>query len=191
MGAEPGPDRTFLYFAYGSNMLVPRMQRRCPSARMIGRASVAGYRLVWDKAGRDGSGKAGMIPDPEHLVEGVLFEIALEERGKLDVFEDAVGDDPGYRPAEDLTLDGDARGVLRALTYLPVAARRSPGLLPYDWYKALVVAGAVQHALPADYVARLESVAAVSDPETGRPNRGEALEVLRAAGFEFMPEKFG
>jgi hypothetical protein len=191
MGVETGLNRTFLYFAYGSNMLAPRIERRCPSARMIGRASAAGYRLVWDKAGRDGSGKAGMIPDPESLVEGVLYEIAADERRNLDVFEDAVGDDPGYRPAEDFAFDAAAGGKVRALAYLPVAARRRPGLLPYDWYKALVVAGAVQHAFPADYVAQLESVAAISDPETGLPKRGEALDVLRAAGFDFPPAKIG
>lgn len=189
MGVEKGLNRTFRYFAYGSNMLAPRMQRRCPSARMIGRASAAGYLLVWDKAGRDGSGKAGMIPDSESLVEGVLFEIALDERRNLDVFEDAVGDDPGYRPAEDFELDAAAGEKFRALAYLPVAACRSPGLLPYDWYKALVVAGAVQHAFPADYVAQLESVAAISDPETERPNRSEALSVLRAAGFDFGKDR--
>lgn len=33
---------TFLYFAYGSNMLPARLQARCGSARVIGAATAAG-----------------------------------------------------------------------------------------------------------------------------------------------------
>lgn len=47
----------FLYFAYGSNMLFRRLKARTPSARLVGVGHVLGYRLVFDKVSKDGSGK--------------------------------------------------------------------------------------------------------------------------------------
>ena len=52
-------------------------------------------------------------------------------------------------------------GSVYALTYC--ATEKAPALRPYRWYKALVVAGAREHQLPADYRRRLELVETVSD----------------------------
>jgi hypothetical protein len=51
---------TFLYFAYGSNMLTRRLTlpARAPSAVCAGTGYVECHRLAFDKVSRDGSGKA-------------------------------------------------------------------------------------------------------------------------------------
>lgn len=75
----------FLYFAYGSNMLTARLNERCPSAKPAGCAFAPGYRLTFDKLGRDGSGKATITPAaPEEQVSGVLFTVSRDDLPALD-----------------------------------------------------------------------------------------------------------
>lgn len=44
-------------------------------------------------------------------------------------------------------------------------------LRPYDWYKALVLAGAREQKLPPEYVVGIENVGAIKDPDTARDKR--------------------
>jgi hypothetical protein len=50
-----------------------------------------------------------------------------------------------------------------------------PSLLPFTWYKALVVAGAIEQALPADYVSRPESAPAKIGPDNARARQNFLL----------------
>lgn len=159
---------TFLYFAYGSNMSPPRLRAadRTPSAEWVGTARVAGYRLVFDKVGRDGSGKADCerTGAPTHVVHGVLFRIAHGDRPALDR---AEGLGNGY-DAIDIGVQ-TASGRLRALTYL--ATRKDATLAPFTWYMQHVLNGARQCGLPLAYVADIERVAAVRDLDAAREAR--------------------
>ncbi|MFT4256152.1 MAG: gamma-glutamylcyclotransferase family protein [Pseudoxanthomonas sp.] len=169
---------THLYFAYGSNLLRERLLARCPGAIFIGRACLPGHRLTFDKVSRDGSGKCAFVPAQNSRVEGVLWEIPDVELPKLDRME---GAGHGYeRDTVTVTLvDG---GQCDALTYR--ATECEPGLKPYDWYLALVKAGAEQQGLPDEVRVMLAGMQALLDPLPERPARQEALEVLRKAGFE-------
>lgn len=150
------PD-TFLYFAYGSNMLTRRLQARTPSARPVGRATLPGHELRWHKVSKDGSGKCDIVSAAGGaMVHGVLFEIALSEKTALDT---AEGLGWGYKQIQ-LEVQTD-NGAVQALSYQ--ATNIDHGTLPYDWYKALVVAGAREHKLAADYVRALEVVTTVED----------------------------
>lgn len=82
---------TFLYFAYGSNMLTPRLVVRCRTAAAIGRATATGHRLAFDKRSKDGSGKATLIADPAHTVPGVLVRLDVSDQSALDKLKDARG----------------------------------------------------------------------------------------------------
>lgn len=48
------------------------------------------------------------------------------------------------------------------------ATDKSPRLKPYSWYLRFVVEGAKQHGLPEEYVATLEAVRAIEDPDKER-----------------------
>jgi len=50
--------------------------------------------------------------------------------------------------------------------------------VPFDWYKAFVVAGALEHGLPDAYIRALQDVVATRDPNDER--REAALAVLGA-----------
>ena len=45
------------------------------------------------------------------------------------------------------------------------ATRIDPDLKPFAWYLAHVLAGAREHRLPADYIAAIECLAVVDDPD--------------------------
>lgn len=171
---------TFLYFAYGSNMLSERLVQRCPSARPIGPARVDGFELTFDKASTDGSGKAMLAADERDLActPGVLFEIALADLGSLDR---AEGAGQGYDRTDSFCVTlSETSEVLTASTYL--ATRVEKGLKPYDWYLALVVAGARQHALGERYGNDLRRTGFIIDDQKTREERRIAMRVLEASG---------
>ena len=176
---------TFTYFAYGSNMLDERLRHRtrCPSAHVIGTGSTPGWRLGFVKRGADGSGKATMLRSARGTdrVHGVLFQIDLGERPVLDRVEG-----PGYERLDDLVVerlgDDGPPVTVEASVYVAHAGAIDPTLVAFDWYRALVIAGARRHGLPADVIAAIESVPFRPDPNPAREHRLIALEQLAAAG---------
>ena len=161
---------TFLYFAYGSNMLTGRLSARTPSAVPLATAYAEGYRLTFDKVSTDGSGKCDIeaTGNPADRVWGVLFRIATAEAADLD---DAEGVGHGYRKGELEVMAATAR--TRATAYF--ATEKDPKRLRYHWYKAFVVAGATEHALPPEYIASLKNVASLQDPDASRRMKNDAL----------------
>lgn len=161
----------FLYFAYGSNMLTRRLRDRTPSARPEGIGFVEGYRLTFDKASKDGSGKADIEATGKSTdrVYGVLFRIQLPEEVDLDR---AEGLNNGY--CKDSVSVIKAESVVEsAKTY--IATQKKPALVPYHWYKAIVIAGAVEHRLPSAYIEWLRAVISQPDPDPERRAKNEAL----------------
>jgi gamma-glutamylcyclotransferase len=55
----------------------------------------------------------------------------------------------------------------------------SEGLVPYGWYKGLVVAGARQNGLPEAYIERLARAASKQDQKDARPHKLEAEQLLK------------
>ena len=138
-----------LCFAYGSNMLSSRMRHpeRVPSAVPRGVGFVPGHRLTFDKVSIDGSGKcdAEATGHDGDRVHGVLYAVKKSEKPQLDR---AEGLGNGYDEKAVDVVTG--RGKKRAVLYY--ATSKNPSLKPYHWYKAYVVAGAMEHGLPFPYV---------------------------------------
>jgi gamma-glutamylcyclotransferase (GGCT)/AIG2-like uncharacterized protein YtfP len=76
-------------FAYGSNMDSERMSERgiIPIKRMYG--EMRNWKLVFNKKSQKLPGVvfANIIPEKRSIVEGVLYEINIEDLEKLDKFE--------------------------------------------------------------------------------------------------------
>lgn len=125
---------SFRYFAYGSNLWVPQMRSRCPSARPVATGVLDAWEIVYDKPSTDGSSKLNIRPAPAGAVNGVIYEISDEERPALDAAE------PLYAPIEVRVDDEDV------LTY--TYEGEPSGRRPYDWYVAMVLVGAASHGLP-------------------------------------------
>jgi len=162
----------FRYFAYGSNMLSRRLAAadRAPSAVPSSRGYVDGYRLTFHKVSVDGSGKchAEATGRSSDRVHGVVFDVAWADKPALDRAE-FLG--RGYRE-ETLEVVTPA-GPVSATAY--IATVRDALLEPYRWYKALVVAGAMEHGLPAAYMEWLRGFESIEDPDEDRRRRYEAL----------------
>jgi gamma-glutamylcyclotransferase (GGCT)/AIG2-like uncharacterized protein YtfP len=142
-----------LYFAYGSNLSSERMRRpeRAPSARVVGTAALERHTLLWHKRGADGSGKCtvsstGAISDG---VWGVVWEVDDDDLARLDAVEG-----PGYRRVEVRVTSANQK--LDVFTYVARSTYVEADLAPADWYRALVVAGAREHGLPASWIRVLE-----------------------------------
>ena len=164
-------ERTYRYFAYGSNMSSERLRARVPSARARSRGRLPHHTLRWHKIGRDGSGKCDVVPvdasgasgalDASGVVWGVLYDVPWDEKPGLDA---AEGLGVGYFEKEVRVVTDD--GECRALTYHANPDRTDALLRPRDWYKDHVVRGAHEHGLPADYILALETVETVETVET-------------------------
>lgn len=173
-----------LYLAYGSNMLTARLQARVPSAQPVGVARLPRHVLCFHKRSHnDGSGKCTLQPASEAVaaVFGVLFEIEPSERPALDR---AEGLGVGYA-ARTVTVH-TACGPRRAYTYQARPDHLDATLRPYVWYRALVIAGAREHGLPASHRARLRAVPAQRDPDADRRQRHRTLLPASAATANYQ-----
>jgi len=161
-----------VYFAYGSNLHPLRLRERVPSAEVMGPASLPGHGLHFDKRGRDGSGKCDVRPTTARgeCVLGVLYRVAGSDLVRLDRHEDA-GRSYERRLVRVRAFDAD----VDAITYLAASAWIDPALIPWDWYKALVVAGARHHGFAPSYVDRIVSVPSRPDPDAERSAEHAAL----------------
>ncbi len=170
---------TFLYFAYGSNMLSSRLRARCPSAKVIGITLARNHALEFSKKSIDGSGKATLIENTDSIhTPGVLFEIEAVEREALDRFE---GEGNGYDRVDEFSVETIDKAVT-ATTYLASATQSD--LLPFDWYVALVIAGGLEHELGDQYTNRLRAIQYASDEDVTRKSRVAALEALARHGYD-------
>jgi len=132
-----------LYFAYGSNMSIKRMQKRVPSAVVRCTGFVTGYVLKFNKISVDGSGKDNIesTGDENDVVYGIVYELDPSEKHLLDK---AEGLGKGYDV--DTVKVSTEFGEISATTYL--ATNKDNALKPYHWYKAIVVSGAKENNLP-------------------------------------------
>jgi len=132
-----------LYFAYGSNMSRAPMRARCPSAREVGTATLAGYRLIVTS-----DGYASVLPEPGGIVHGLVWRLASRDIAALNAYESL---DTGLYRIVTLPVSVGARTV-PVMVY--VARSRTPGL-PRPGYLEAVIAAARELDFPPAYVEAL------------------------------------
>ena len=169
----------FLYFGYGSNMLTDRLQHRCPSAEPYATAELPGYALAFSKPSSDGSGKAAPIEHAGGSLHGVLFSINVDELGTLDRVE---GEGTDYKRTLVEVRSTSHSEPLKAVTYF--AMKYAEGFMPFKWYQALVLAGAMQHNLPVHHQDHIKKFPTLLDPKPNHRSRRAAIKALQMGGFE-------
>lgn len=151
-----------LYAAYGSNLHPQRLLQRIATARLVTTAYLAEWSLRFHKRGDDGSGKCSIVAGSSgvHLA---IYELSIADKALLDAIE-GVG--RGYKNAQlQIPSVGRCHSYLADERYVDDAA------IPYDWYRALVHAGARCHDFPAAYLAAIEDHPAHEDPDKHRRAR--------------------
>ena len=176
--------RCVKYFAYGSNLLTRRLTdpSRAPSAIALGTASAPGFVMRFHKIGTDGSGKCTLIATGDHadVVYGVLYQFADSDLAGLDREEGVhLG---GYARCS-IRLRFPSGGATEAMTYVAGDRYVDATCVPFDWYRDLCVAGAMEHGLPPRYVQELARTPAVPDPDGARSAQAHQL----LAGSQFVP----
>jgi gamma-glutamylcyclotransferase len=142
----PLADTYDFYFAYGSNLCLPRLKARVPGVRALASALLLGHELRWHKKGDDRSGKGSIFEaGGDAVVHGALF--AVPERG-MPALDRVEG--PGYK--EISVSVESARGQVTAKTYMAHESAIDDARQPYSWYKVLAVSGAELQGLPLAYV---------------------------------------
>jgi gamma-glutamylcyclotransferase (GGCT)/AIG2-like uncharacterized protein YtfP len=137
------------YFGYGSNMNHERMISRCGAEHFVdlGRSILDDYRFYFY-----GRGYANIQPQSSDQVEGVLYQIDNVCLQALDVVE-------GYPHVYQRdTVDIERQNqTYQAEVYIDLNDDTSS--IPSDAYYQIVLTGAQQHALSADYINNIKTLA--------------------------------
>ena len=158
---------TVWYFAYGSNMQSATLRgRRGVDYRRAVPATARGWRLVFDKPPLvpEAGAAANIVPDDAAETPGVAFEIDDEDLAHIELTEGVlIGN---YERVEVRVAPMAAVAGVPPRVFSLSSGRRDPQARPSTRYMALVIAGAVEHGLPADHIAFLRNVpTAVEGPE--------------------------
>jgi len=106
-----------LYFAYGANLLLRGMKRRCPKATPLIAATLAGYRLEFRIY-------ATIVPEAGAAVLGALYELTPACWRSLDDYE-------GPEYGKTLLTVETADGPREATAYVMHAGVRTPPSIAY------------------------------------------------------------
>jgi len=158
-----------VYFAYGANIHPGWIRRRVPEARLIGAGILPGHKLVFRKRGRDGAARSDACPsaEPGASLPGALYSFPADALARLG----AAG--AGYR-AEQVVVE-TAAGPRQAVTWRADPAELVTGLRPWDWYVALIRAGAAMLDLPEAHLRWLEQAPVAMDPDRERAAQAWAV----------------
>ncbi len=167
------------YLAYGSNLHPERLRRRTPSAALLTTWELTGWRLSFDKRGFDGSAKAtiGATDDGRDLVHAAIFELSIDEKPALDRIE---GVNRGYH-THVLSLPG----LGEVHTYKADTEFQDGSLVPFRWYRELVLHGARFHGFPRAYIDNIAAIPVADDPDAARQREhDDILAAMRRAMAE-------
>jgi gamma-glutamylcyclotransferase (GGCT)/AIG2-like uncharacterized protein YtfP len=147
---------TETYFAYGSNINMRQMKARCPSAEFAGQGMLVGYRLdfVLYSKGRWGGGVAGIVPETDGKVTGVLYQVSDSDLEKLDKIEGVPRSRYVRKRVSISKPDGT---VVEAWTYVANPEIGGP-FTPSLKYLETIIEGAKEHGLPEGYIREMEKL---------------------------------
>ena len=136
-----------IYLAYGSNLHIGQMQRRCPTAEVLGTSTLHGYRLVFN-------GVATIAPDPDRSVPVLLWDIKPADEPPLDRYE---GDPRLYR-RETVQVELNGKTV-DAMVYIMNSKGIEP---PSPGYYGIIREGYEMNGLDKTFLeqARIEAITA-------------------------------
>ena len=103
-----------LYFAYGSNLWLDQMARRCPENKFVGLGILRGWKWFINKRRY-----ANIIRSPEDLVYGLVYELSPADEASLDRSEGVPLDYTKETMEIELQLaDNGGKSVTWALIYI-------------------------------------------------------------------------
>jgi gamma-glutamylcyclotransferase (GGCT)/AIG2-like uncharacterized protein YtfP len=120
--------RKRLYIAYGSNLNLEQMKRRCPTAKTVGTTDMQGYELLFRR------GVANVEPSAESSVPILVWDIKPRDEAALDRYEGF----PHLYVKQDIEIELNGETVT-AMAYI-----MAPGFgaeMPNAWYLDTIFQG--------------------------------------------------
>ncbi|XP_011305035.1 gamma-glutamylcyclotransferase-like [Fopius arisanus] len=155
---------TFLYFAYGSNLLAERIHINNPTAVRKGVGLLENYRLDFSGYARRWRGApATIVPDNQAHVWGAIWEIDKSNLPDLDRQE---GVDVNHYFSLDVDVKSPDGKIFKCRVYqqcnnpkesLDVSNLPSDRQPSYS-YLSTIIAGAQESGIPSDYINFLKSI---------------------------------
>src|SRR3712207_783358 len=124
-----------LYFAYCTLLDRDEMRRFCPNAQPRGVGRITGWRVGF-AAYAEGRGGCQLLPEPEHDIWGLLYELSDAEMAGLDTIS---GVDAGFYARIDVEVIGENGSTIPAITY--VIPNPTGPFQPSDAYVRPILAG--------------------------------------------------
>lgn len=150
------------YFAYGSNLSVEQMKNRTKELGVYSRVKLYGYRLAFNKRGKDGTSKANLVAHPGGVVWGVAYRLSTEALKLMDRHEGVAS---GHYQRLIVEVHTDLGHTLEAVAYIAQTAYLDHALAPSSQYLQTILQGARHHGLPEAYIAEIQKAAqALSHP---------------------------
>ncbi|XP_038248253.1 gamma-glutamylcyclotransferase isoform X3 [Dermochelys coriacea] len=157
LGVGTCAEDSFLYFAYGSNLLRERILLKNPSATFCAVANLQDFKLVFgNHQGKPSSywhgSTATIVQSPGDEVWGVVWKMNTSDLNSLDKQEGV--EDGIYIPIE-VNLPMQEGKVLTCRSYQMNDCVYD---LPSPQYKKVICMGAKQNGLPTAYQKKLEAI---------------------------------
>ena len=128
-----------LYFAYGSNINLKQMARRCPAAQVVGPVTLENYELAFR-----GSGFATIVPKKGSVVHGLLWSITPFCEQALDRYEGY----PRHYTKEPVTVRGADGREASVMAYVMAEEWSRHPALPSETYYGIIRRGFEENGLP-------------------------------------------
>jgi gamma-glutamylcyclotransferase (GGCT)/AIG2-like uncharacterized protein YtfP len=151
------PSQPRLYFAYGSNINLEHMRKKCSNPLVLGIARLPGhkigfygYSVTWDGAVET------VIPDTQSEVWGLLYQLKTFDWERLDSCEDAKADGTGEYFHYPVQVLDKQQTIKEASIYKK--ARLGQAEQPSAEYVSIMIQGAKEQGLPEDYIAALQKI---------------------------------
>lgn len=116
-----------LYIAYGSNLNLPQMEKRCPGATVVGTSEVRGYELLF-------RGVATIEPRKNASVPVLLWKISPRNEKALDRYEGW----PHLYRKENMEVEIEGKNV-SAMVYVMNDGRQAA--MPHSGYYHVIAEG--------------------------------------------------
>jgi len=142
-----------LYFAYGSNLNISQMRKRCPSVKFVSKAKKLNYKLCFPiiSRKRGNKGVASIKKSKGNIVEGVLYCINTMDLIQLDKLE--ANGDRYERKRVYISLNNNIKKF--SWTYIAISDHKE-NHPPSATYINLILEGAVEHKLSKNYILDLK-----------------------------------
>ncbi|CAG9581603.1 unnamed protein product [Danaus chrysippus] len=176
---EVGSENTFLYFAYGSNLLAKRIHIKNPSAKFFSIAQLPNYRLDFENINNSywNGAAATIVEESDSVVWGALWTLDVKDIPHLDEQE---GVNVGLYRVRNVSVHTPDGNTLTARTYQitvdppKVQVKDMPlERQPSNTYMEVIVRGAFECLLPMKYIGYL-----VTFPTNGKLARSDVLQLL-------------